>query len=529
LAQVKDALYVPNLVQRIMNGENLDHLPKLNDLEICGVTPFVEPVDNMRDGGFYYKITPRKGGVGDVEIYINGVLRETLASSKLSLKDGTYELKVDAALIEKYKSEAKELTVKVIAKTKNNNISSRSATINIDIEEDLSEYRKPHIHAIMVGIDDYKGDGLDLNYAAKDAIDMQKAMEISTKKLFNVDDTNRVHFYNLTLDKSGKIGGLTPDRNNILQTIDKITKNSKPEDVLLLFFAGHGDVNQDKNFILLTADASRDQAPNFVGITMKELLEKLAKVPAGKRVLILDACNSGAAINELKLNDIAGLRDSEDAEKQSRRLKELENLASKSGLAIITASTSEQKAMELHQYEHGLMTYALLSTMMNESNALDKDNNLQLQDWFRETEKSVAKLVENQSAQIFTPLNFSIGKVDEQVRKSIILREIPTLVLANVMNLETADDDLDLKTQLNSKLNEFTTRGSIEKIRVELKDSPKAISINLSYELNKNIIKTKVVLKKEKKAFKQFNFEGDSSNLNKFVEDLSEELIKNLN
>jgi WD40 repeat protein len=35
LAQVKNALYVPNLVQKIMNGESLDHLPKLKDLKIC--------------------------------------------------------------------------------------------------------------------------------------------------------------------------------------------------------------------------------------------------------------------------------------------------------------------------------------------------------------------------------------------------------------------------------------------------------------------------------------------------------------
>ena len=199
----------------------------------------------------------------------------------------------------------------------------------------------------MIGIDDYKGEGLDLNYAAKDATDLQTALKISTQKLFNVDDTNRVHFYPLTLDRAGKISGLTPDRNNILQTIDKIAKSSKPEDVLLLFFAGHGEVNKDRNFTLLSAEASTEEAPNFSGISMKELLDKLATVPAGKRVLILDACHSGAAINDLNLKDIASSRNSEDAEKQSQRLKELENLASKSGLAIITASSSEQKAIEL--------------------------------------------------------------------------------------------------------------------------------------------------------------------------------------
>ena len=526
LAQVKDALYVPNLVQRIMNGENLDHLPKLKDLEICGLTPEVEPNDNKKDGGYFYNINARKGGVGKVEIYINGMLRQTVDSKTLTQKDGIYELKIEEKLIQQYQIADKETELKVIARTADNKISSRGAVARTTAKETV--YRKPSLHAIMVGIDDYKGDGLDLNYAAKDAIDLQTALKISTQKLFNVDDTNRVHFYNLTLDRSGNINGLTPDRNNILKTLEKIEKESKPEDVFLLFFAGHGEINPEKQLILLTAEASKEQAPNYSGIMMKELLEKLAKIPAGKRILLLDACHSGAAINELNLKDIAGVRNGEDAEKQSQRLKELENLASKSGLAIITASSTDQKALELPQYEHGLMTYALLSTMLNDPEVLDKDNNLQLEDWLRQTEKNVSKLIENQSAQRFVPVNFSVGKVDDAVRKSIVLQEIPTVVVANVYNKELDDDNLDLKTQLVKKLNEISTRGGTDKIIIAEKDGPNAISVNLSYELIEGKIKSKITLKKDKKVFKQFNFEGIATDLNKFVEDLSKEITKNL-
>jgi uncharacterized caspase-like protein len=526
LAQVKDALYVPNLVQRIMNGENLDHLPKLKDLEICGVTPEVELLDNKKDGGYFYNIKSRKGGVGKVEVYINGMLRQTVDSKTLSQKDGIYELKIEEKLIQQYQIAEKETEIKVVARTADNKISSRGSVAKATVKE--SVIRKPQMHAIMVGIDDYKGSGLDLNYAAKDAIDLQTALKISTQKLFNVDDTNRVHFYNLTLDRGGNINGLTPDRNNILKTLEKIEKESHPEDVFMLFFAGHGEINPDKQLILLTAEASKEQAPNYSGILMKELLEKLARIPAGKRILLLDACHSGAAINELNIKDIAGVRDGEDAEKQSQRLKELENLASKSGLAIITASSTDQKALELPQYEHGLMTYALLTTMLNDPEVLDKDNNLQLEDWLRQTEKNVSKLIENQSAQRFVPINFSVGKVDEAVRKSIVLQEIPTIVVANVMNKETDDDDQDIETKLVKKLNEISTRGGTEKIIIAEKDGPNAISVNLSYELSEGKIKSKITLKKEKKVFKQFNFEGNATDLNKFVEELSKEITKNL-
>jgi WD40 repeat protein/uncharacterized caspase-like protein len=527
LAQVKDALYVPNLVQRIMNGENLDHLPKLKDLEICGVSPEVEPIDNKKDGGSYYKITPRKGGVGYIEIYINGALRQTIDSKKLALVNGVYEIKLDEKFIAQHQTSERETEIKVIARTADNKISSRGAVAKTERENQIG-YRKPNLHAVLVGIDDYKGEGLDLNYAAKDAIDLQKALETSSKKLFNIDDTNRVHFYNLSVDRAGKITGKTPDRNNILQAIEKIAKESKPEDVLLIFFAGHGEINKEKQLILLTADASKEQAPDYSGITMKELLEKLTTVPAGKRILLLDACHSGAAINELNLKDIAGVRNGEDAEKQSQRLKELENLASKSGLSIITASSSDQKAMELPQYEHGLMTYALLTTMMNEPNVLDKDNNLQIEDWLRETEKAVSRLIENQSAQRFVPINFSIGKVDEEVRKSVDLKEIPTIVVANVLNRNTDDDDLDVKSQLKKLLSETSSRSANDKILLAEKESSTAISVNITYEVVEGKIESRITLKKNKVVLKQFNFVGTENKLSDFVIGLNNEIIKNI-
>jgi hypothetical protein len=46
----------------------------------------------------------------------------------------------------------------------------------------------------MVGVSDYKGEGLDLKFAAKDAIDMANALDISAKKLLNTDGKEQVVF-----------------------------------------------------------------------------------------------------------------------------------------------------------------------------------------------------------------------------------------------------------------------------------------------------------------------------------------------
>lgn len=524
LTQVKGALYQPNLVARILNGENLDHLPKLDDIEICGVSPIVEPIDK-KDGKFYYKIIPRKGGVGDIDIFINSILRETINSNSLKLINGNYEIKINDELINENQIQGEELSISIVAKTKVNGINSRDVVSVVEEKSDEIPKRKPEIFAMMIGIDDYRGEGLDLNYASKDAIDLQKVMELSAKKIFNFDGINRVHFYTLVNKKDRTIIGITPDRNNILTTIDKVERESNPEDIFLIFFAGHGVIIENK-LNLLTSEASLEQSPNFSGITTQEILEKLSKIKASKRILFLDACHSGAAINDLEIKALVGKRDVEDLNSKSQREKELDRIANKSGLAIITASSSDQVANELPQYEHGLLTYSLLNTMLNEPNSLDKDNQLQLEDWLRETEKMVARLRNDQSTQKFVPLNYSIGKIDEEVRKSVLLHEVPMLYLESVFNINLGSDDISLGNELRNMLIGISSRGLEQKIIVAEKGSTNSNLIRVLYKISKDEVSCSVILLKNEIIQKKIEIKGE--NTKNGIKALSEKIISEI-
>jgi hypothetical protein len=160
---------------------------------------------------------------------------------------------------------------------------------------------------------------------------------------------------------------------------------------------------------------------------------------------------------------------------------------------------------------------------------LDKDNNLQIEDWLRETERAVSRLIENQSAQRFVPINFSIGKVDAEVRKSVDLKEIPTIVVANVLNRNTDDDDLDVKSKLKNILSETSSRSTNDKILLAEKESSTAISVNITYEVVEGKIESRITLKKNKAVVKQFNFVGTEKDLTGFVKGLGAEILKNVN
>jgi hypothetical protein len=209
-------------------------------------------------------------------------------------------------------------------------------------------------------------------------------------------------------------------------------------------------------------------------------------------------------------------------------LKELDKLASKSGFAIITASSSDQKALELPQYEHGLMTYALLNSMLNNKNALDEDNKLQLEKWLMATEEEVRKLNANQSAERMVPINFTLGKVDDEVRSSIVLKEIPTIFLNNVFNSELIYDNLNIK----AKLNEYfasRARGGDKSLFLANQELNNAAQVNIQYTKTKNSLQVKVIILKNNQVHKQFTKAGTEAQLNDLIKEIALEIEGGVN
>ena len=136
----------------------------------------------------------------------------------------------------------------------------------------------------------------------------------------------------------------------------QIGTKAKANDILLIFFSGHGVMNgtdNKKQFYFLTTEASTESAVSAVadvGISTAELTEwiKPANIKAQKRILILDACNSGQAINDMvkvgkpQQGFIAARSDD-----KAQQIKAIEKLNDQSGLFILSASASNQNAKKL--------------------------------------------------------------------------------------------------------------------------------------------------------------------------------------
>ncbi len=164
--------------------------------------------------------------------------------------------------------------------------------------------------AVSVGINDYSGNRKaaggaralgDLAFATKDAGGIADAF-----RSFRGD---RGCFKDATIELR-----LDADatRTKLLAAVDEAAAKARPDDLMVVFFAGHGDLLADPRaplfaandrargvlggagrFVLCGPDYARDAA-NRTGLSAEELFEALAKINC-RKVVLLDACHSGEA------------------------------------------------------------------------------------------------------------------------------------------------------------------------------------------------------------------------------------------
>lgn len=193
------------------------------------------------------------------------------------------------------------------------------------------EIRKPTLHIFAVGISEYPAPDLqDLKYAAKDAQDFVKAVTQSDLQMYS--NINPI----LILNQEA-----TAD--NIRTRLTRLSKTVKQDDVVMLFFSGHGMNENEDRFFLTYNVSSLDNYVNgvefsFIRKRMKDMVSKNSHV-----IVFLDACHSGA---------MAGTK------------------GTAKGITLATpgvigyySSTADQKSAEIDNLENGVFTQAILNAL----------------------------------------------------------------------------------------------------------------------------------------------------------------------
>ncbi|HSU28558.1 MAG TPA: caspase family protein, partial [Chitinophagaceae bacterium] len=461
LEQFKDLGWEPKLAAKIM-GTDKEPITakKISEINICNVTPVVEE-KGMSNGNYQYQITPRSGGLGEVQLYIKVDNNEKL----IKRYDPNAFPKVGNASVLFIKPESiRDFLVSgtinglnVKATTKDGTMTSRGTTVGVISE--TREVKNPDVYLVSIGISQYKADKLKLAYASKDATDFSSALALSAKKLLNTDGKEHVTSYTFSTSEGSQYW---PSKQAIIKTLDSISKKATADDIFVIFFAGHGVMKSgQKNLYLLTAEATAFEMEGVekeVAISFDELKIWMQKIKANKQLVILDACNSGQAVQNLKQ-----LFTKRDVPADQQRA--LEDLKDKTGTYIISASASGQSAYETSLYGQGLLTYSLLSAIKL-GDGLKDNKYIDVTKWFNTAAGNVKTMAQDiggrQDPQIIGNASFNVGLVDKEVtdeiklsiKKKVFRRS--TLVREGPM---PSDNLLGLSALVDKALNEVSSRG----------------------------------------------------------------------
>jgi WD40 repeat protein len=261
------------------------------------------------------------------------------------------------------------------------NIKSSDAVLRLTGAETLR--RKGTAYIITVGLNKYSNSHFNLKYAVSDAEDFGAELKRAQTKLADYGDVRVIP----VLDEEAT-------KANILAKLDWLAGVTQPEDTVVFFFAGHGVAYQSQFFLLpydlpyggerKGLDERSIRLTKLGGISDAELEKSVEGIMAGRLILVIDACNSGQAL------------EAQEWRRGPMNSKGLAQLAYEKGMFILTAAQSYQAALEVTKLGHGLLTHTLINRglMTGAADFAPKDGQILLREWldFAATEVPRAQL-----------------------------------------------------------------------------------------------------------------------------------------
>jgi Caspase domain len=226
-------------------------------------------------------------------------------------------------------------------------------------------------YAVVVGINDYSRLP-KLKYAVNDAREFYRLLT----------ETNGIPAHNITLllNEEATIKNLRSALGTGLRAA------AGPDDMVIIFFAGHGTAeadseNQDGDGLekyLIAYDTQPDDLYS-TAIPMREISYIFKRIKSNRLIFISDACYSGAAGG--RTVNITGVRSRIEDEFLAR-------IVQGNGKIIITASAANEVSVEKDDLQHGVFTYYLIEALKGAADT-DRDGAVTVDEAYRYVSEKV--------------------------------------------------------------------------------------------------------------------------------------------
>jgi hypothetical protein len=363
-----DTYFEPGLFAKWLGTTNEPYLTNPNTLEDGVLVPptielkLTPPVsdDPRQEIEVAVRVSSQGGGIGEPSLYHLGL---RVSPDKL----------VDTVVSRHKGQETATYTYRVRALPGDNNFTAhikdpegiasptRASSVRID-----GKTMDPDMHILAVAIDDYGYSNINLNYSIADANGLVTNLESLAQPLFaNVRSTT--------------IRNQSATRAKVLDAFRNL-QTAKPEDVIVIYIATHGDVI-DEEFQLLLQGFRVPLAINTLssfGLSIGEIAREIERLDARRVMFLLDTCKSGDALKQLE-------NDFEDR----RALQSFSNLL---GVHMIAATAKGQLASESSVLGHGIFTYSVIQALKGGADIAPTDGLLTASELARYAEAGVPAL-----------------------------------------------------------------------------------------------------------------------------------------
>jgi WD40 repeat protein len=337
------------------------HVPSL---KIANQLPFEVALNFLE---FEVHLEDTKEALNRLNVYVNDVPVYGLLGKDLSQQNRSKQtLKVQLQLSQGLN----EVSLSV-----SNKKGTESLKIKKVIAYNPATKKAVDLHIFSVGVSNYLDSSRNLSFASKDAEDIATA--------FSSQNTayQTVHQHLIT-NKEASLA-------RVLQELEQLKKTSV-DDEIIFYFSCHGLFDDSLNYYLALHNTNFEQ-PRSGGLSYRVLEMALAQIPARKRLLFIDACNSGevdkSEVERQEKEVLANTNVHVRAKSGNHSLRPkiglsnsfaymqtlFANVSKGTGTTIISAAGGMEFALESKDWNNSAFTYSILEGLSSKKADLDQD------------------------------------------------------------------------------------------------------------------------------------------------------------
>lgn len=327
-------------------------------------------------------------------VWLNGVAKYSRAYKEMNVVDRETTIKEELELV----SGSNYIEISAV-----NNKGQWSLKEIVEIDCVLESDKD--LYLVGIGMSRYSDSTHNLSYPVKDMQDLI-SYESSSSYFKNI---HKLILQDSTFSRSS------------FDSIATFLEQSKSDDQVVIFYAGHGLLDDQQKYYLATWDMDFTQ-PEIEGFSFDTLEYLFEHVDSRERIMLIDACHSGL-IDEYSEHTTTVDSNNEGIKIASRGVGRLTagpdqtdafemmqsmfvNLNKGSGTSIISAAGGTQFAYESEKYSNGLFTYAYLDGLKTGKADRDKDGGITITEIKSYVEDMVIELSNGMQKPALRQMNY---------------------------------------------------------------------------------------------------------------------------